>query len=390
MHQYGGFVPGRLRQALRRARQTSAALAAALDVADNTVSRYLSGQLAPRPDHLRMMAAFFGEPLGFFLSPLPLHLDSGSGSFMRSYAAATKRARLSAEALKDRTREVTAYLDRYLELPEVKFPSFRFGDDPAAVSWRDIERVAMETRRFWALGDGPIANVVRLLEHHGAIVVRVDLGEETLDAFSQWGQPDERPYIILGNGKGSPVRSRFDAAHEIAHMTLHRHLPREIIADPNVHKLLERQANHFAGALLMPAESFTKSVYLTTLAAFRELKGVWRTSVASMIMRARELDLISERQEKRLWESYAPWRRNGEPGDDEVPMEMPSTVREAFEVLRTECGIPAAQISADIPFTTSDVAAIGGLPLGYFRDESPRIRVKSQPTTILEFRAKSN
>lgn len=387
--QHQGFVPGRLRQALRRARRTSAALAEAVGVAENTASRYLNGQLVPRPDQLRLMAAFLGEPIGFFLSPLPDQVDHGSASFMRSYAAATKRARWSAEALKERTRETAVYVERYLDLPPAHFPLFNFGDDPAAISWRDIERVAVETRRFWGLGDGPIANMVSLLEHHGAIVVRLDLGDETLDAFSQWGEPEQRPYVILGNGKGSAVRSRFDAAHELAHMVLHRHLPREVVISTDVHKLLEQQANRFAGAFLMPAESFTRSVFLATLPAFRELKSVWRTSIAAMIIRTRQLDLISERQEKRLWQSYAPWRRDGEPFDDEYQMEMPTTLRESFELLRTECSISPSQVATDIPFATSDISAIGGLPLDYFRDSSPRIRVKDTEPTVLQFRARS-
>lgn len=381
-----GFVPGRLRQAMQRGRKTATALAKDVGVADNTVSRYLSGQLVPRPDILRQIAVVLEEPIGFFLTPIPPHIDNGSASFMRSYAAATRRARLSAESLKDRTREVVAYTEYYVEFPPANFPSFQYGDDPAAISKRDIEMAATETRRFWGIGDGPIANVVRLLEHNGAVVVRIDLGDETLNAFSQWGEPEQRPYIILGDGKKSAARSRFDASHEIAHMVLHRHLPREVVASPEGHKLIEKQANHFAGAFLLPAETFSRSVFLTTLSALKELKTVWGVSISAMIVRLRELELISDRQAKRMWEAYAPWRKSGEPFDNDTPMEMPSTIRQSFDILRNDCGVSPAQLVTDIPFTVADIASIGGLPLGYFVDEAPRVRVKQQPTSVLEFR----
>lgn len=381
-----GFAPERLRQAMQRNRKTATALATDIGVTDYTVSRYLSGHSVPRPDALNQIAIALGEPLGFFLRPLPPNVDAGSPSFMRSYAAATKRARLSAEALKERTREVAQYLELHVELPPANFPSFRFGDDPCALSENDIEQAAEDTRRFWGLGDGPIAHVIRLLEHHGAIVVRVDLGDDTLSAFSQWGDPEGRPYIVLGGGRNSAVRSRFDACHELGHMVLHRHLARELVALPEIHKLVEKQANHFAGAFLMPANSFTRSVFLTTLSALKQLKPVWGAAIAAMIVRLTQLDLISERQAKRLWEVYAPWRR-GEPLDDVTPLEMPATIRQSFDVLRNDCGISPAQVAADLPFALSDVAVIGGLPLGYFRDESPQVRPKrTTGASMLEFR----
>jgi Zn-dependent peptidase ImmA (M78 family) len=387
--QQNGFVPGRLRQAMQRSKKTATALAAHLQVADNAVSRYLKGTLVPRPEALREIAAFLGEPVGFFLTPLPANVDDGSPSFMRSYAAATKRARLSAEAFKERTREVTNYLDAHVELPPARFPQFRFGDDPSVLSERDLERLAVETRRFWGLGDGPIANVVRLLEHNGAVVVRTDLGDKTLNAFSQWGMPEERPYIILSDGKQSAVGSRFDAAHEIAHMVLHRHLPREVATRPEVHKLVEKQANRFAGAFLMPAESFSRSVFLTTLSALKELKGVWGAAIGSMIMRLTELDLITDRQARRLWESYAPIRHQETYEGDGMPLEMPTAMRQAFEIMNRECGVSPTQMTKDVPFTIADVAAIGGLPLGYFRDDPPIMRARAgKGTPVLEFRRK--
>lgn len=385
--QQHGFVPSRLRQAMQRAKKTGTALAAHLQVADNTVSRYLKGTLVPRPDVLREIAVFLNEPVAFFLTPLPSNVDEGSPSFMRSYAAATKRARLSAEAFKERAREATRYVERHVELPPAKFPQYRYGDDPAVVSDRDLERLATETRRFWGLGDGPIANVVRLLEHNGAVVVRTDLGDQTLNAFSQWGMPEDRPYIILSDGKQSAVGSRHDAVHEVAHMVLHRHLPREVVQRPEVHKLVEKQANRFAGAFLLPAESFSRSVFLTTIEALRELKEMWGVSVGSMIMRLTELELVTDRQARRLWESYAPMRRNETYMSDGTPLEMPTAMRYAFEIMHQECGVSPAQVAKDIPFMVSDVAAIGGLPLGYFRDEPTRIKARlTKDSAVLEFR----
>lgn len=380
-----GFVLERLKEALQRRRMTAVALANKIGVTDQMVSKFLTGKSVPRTDVLRQIASATAEPFEFFLKPLPADFDEGSPAFMRSYAAATKRSRSAAAVLKDRAREVARYVDHYVELPAANFPEFRFGDDPASISWRDIETAAEKTREFWGLGSGPIANVVRLLEHHGAIIVRLGLGDETLDAFSQWGMPEDRPFFILSNEKNSAVRSRFDACHELGHLVLHRRLSRAVVALPELHALIEKQANRFAGAFLMPDTGFRRSVFLPTLSTLQDLKPIWGASIGAMLMRLSDLELISQWQRKRLWEAYAPWRR-AEPLDDQIEAEKPQTLLHAFEIMRDECGLSTEQMLGRLAFAPDDICSIGSLPLGFFRDSGPRLRPRQQSTAILEFR----
>ena len=67
-----------------------------------------------------------------------------------------------------------------------------------------------------------------------------------------------RPLILLSADKDSGYRSRFDLAHEIGHLVLHRHIQRT--TDSARHKLMEQQAHHFAGEFLLPAETFASEV----------------------------------------------------------------------------------------------------------------------------------
>lgn len=380
-----GFVAARLRQALDRQRMTARALADAVHISEQMVSRYVRGDSNPRPATLRAMADALHEPLAFFLTPVPA--SAGSAAFFRSYAAATKRARLSAVAIKDRTRELTSYVTLHVDLPPSNFPSFKFGDDPATISAEDIETAATETRRFWGLGDGPIANMVRLLEHHGAVVVRFDFGVKSLDAFSQWGTPEERPFVVLG-ARGSPARARFDAAHELGHMVLHRHLDPQLVARSETLKLLERQAHRFAAAFLMPAPTFRQSVFFTTLSALIELKGMWLVSVGAMLMRLDHLGLVTARQKRRLWQLYAPMRRQ-EPMEDRVPVETPSVLREAFEIITGEVGLPPEQIAAELPLNRTDLQTLGALPLGFLDGGTVPVRLRkatSSNPVVLPFK----
>ena len=66
-----------------------------------------------------------------------------------------------------------------------------------------------------------------------------------VDAFSMWRQ--ETPFVFLNTQK-SAERTRFDAAHELGHLVLHRH------GSPQGQDA-EREANAFASAFLMPRAS---------------------------------------------------------------------------------------------------------------------------------------
>ena len=95
----------------------------------------------------------------------------------------------------------------------------------------------------WGLGTGPLSNVVGLLESKGVAVCRYEFAEEQIEAFSFWNGP--RPFIFLSSDKNSAARARFDAAHELGHLILHRWIGSEEIEDPKVLKEVEREANRF-------------------------------------------------------------------------------------------------------------------------------------------------
>jgi hypothetical protein len=94
----------------------------------------------------------------------------------------------------------------FVALPSANFPDLNLSDDPMLLSDDEIEQAADDARRYWRMGDGPIANMILLLENQGAIVARDRLGADTLDGLSQLVSRDSRPYIVIGIDKGSPAR----------------------------------------------------------------------------------------------------------------------------------------------------------------------------------------
>src|SRR5689334_686467 len=142
---------------------------------------------------------------------------------------------------------------------------------------------------------------------------------DDVDAFSTW--QDGRPFIFLADDKKCAVRSRFDAAHELGHMILHRHLTQDEIEDPDTLNRIEHEANRFAAAFLLPAKTFISEIYSSNLKQFLDLKKRWKVAIGAMIYRCKDLGVFDERLHVNLRKqmSFQGWVRH-EPLDDEIPV----------------------------------------------------------------------
>jgi Zn-dependent peptidase ImmA (M78 family)/DNA-binding XRE family transcriptional regulator len=371
-----GFVGDRLREA-REARKISAVTLSELaGVSPQAISQYEKGKSSPSAEVLSRIASVLNLPEHFFTLP-ERNLDRGM-IFYRSMAAATKSARARAERRFSWLRDIVHYLSEFVELPQSNFPDLVLPEDPLLLSGDEIEEAAAATREFWGLRDGPVANMVALLENQGAVVARDQLGAETLDSLSEFVATEGRPYIVIGTDKGTPARWRFDAAHELAHIVLHAHVSPELFSKPGYHKEIEAQAHRFAAAFLLPLGSFGDDLFGANLDNFRSLKLKWNTSIAMMIMRARDGSLISEDTERKLWVSYSRrgWRKV-EPHDDTMDVEEPRLLRRSFELVLDQSSQTPEDVLSQLALTGTDVEALSGLPNGFLGEFS---RVSLRPS----------
>ena len=242
-----------------------------------------------------------------------------------------------------------------------------------------IEELAQECRNYWRLGDGPIADLVLLLENNGVIVSRGDLVAESLDAYSQWPADSAHPFIFLAADKASAVRSRHDASHELGHLILHRHLDAKTVRSPALFKLMEAQAHRFAGAFNLPAKSFANQLWAPTLDAFVALKPHWRVAVSAMIKRCEDLGILSEEQTRRSYINLnrRGWRRE-EPLDDRLTAERPRMLRRSFELLINEAIKTPEQILLDLAINPGDVEVLACLEPGYLSGVAPNVTAMPQ------------
>jgi Zn-dependent peptidase ImmA (M78 family) len=276
-------------------------------------------------------------------------------------------------------KDIVAMIQQYVKMPPVQLPEFDLPADPAQISTAMIEELATETRRFWGLKDGPISNVVWLLENRGCIVARIALHSSTLDAFSEYDPSTKRLFVVLSSDKGSAARSRFDAAHELAHLVLHRHIEPGMLTRKESFNLIEEQAHCFAGALLLPRGTFGRECYANTLDSFRSMKERWRVSIASMIMRASQLKIISRDQLRNLMINMGrrKWRTR-EPLDDVLEPEMPRFLKRCFEILVSKGVLPAAEAPLMLGLQPADVEEMAALDRGYLRRAEADVELSSE------------
>jgi Zn-dependent peptidase ImmA (M78 family) len=155
----------------------------------------------------------------------------------------------------------------------------------------DPESAAEVVRAEWQLGTRPIKNMVHLLELHGIRVFSLDEEGRKVDAFSFWR--DQRPYVMLNTQK-SAEHSRFDAAHELGHLVLHRTGERGRDA--------EREANQFASAFLMPRSAMLAAgLAHPTLPTLVARKKEWKVSVVALIYRLHAVGILSDWQYRSLY-----------------------------------------------------------------------------------------
>lgn len=327
------FNPNRLILARKRRRLTGEGLARLIGVAPLTISRLERGKHEPTPETLGAIVKILKFPKKFFFGADIDSSPSDSVSF-RSLTSMTAKERDAALAARD-----FAYLLSDWVLERFNLPKANLID----LSFEKIASKAAETiRQHWALGQQPISDMIKLLESKGVMVFSLFENTKNVDAFSCWR--NDIPYIFLNTFK-TPEHSRFDAAHELGHLLLHRH------GGPH-QKAAEYEANTFASCFLMPEADIRSNIsisFMTSMNHLIQIKRRWGVSVAALIFRLHKIGLLSDFKYKSLNIQLSRMGRKKEPNG--MPHEESVVWKKIFTDLWSE-GITKKHIAdyLDLPF----------------------------------------
>lgn len=372
-----GFQKDRLSQILAVRRLTQVQLASMVSVSPATISKWRAGTQAPEREALERLAGVVNVTPEWFTRHPAAKIST---PLFRSNASAHVAARAMLEARLEWAQDVGAALMEFVDYPEVNLPARSYAD-PEEITAEDIEQAACECRDLWRLGRSMVQDLALAVEGAGIILVREETGIAQIEGLSAWSEVLGRPLILLSADKDNGYRSRFDLAHELGHLVLHRHIKRPTERDR--HKLLEQQAHRFAGAFLLPAETFATEVRMpATLDDLLLLKRRWGVSAAAIIMRLRALELLDEDDALTLFKRRsARWGAKSEPGDGDRTPEQPRLLRRTIDLLVDEKVMPLEAIPRHIGLAASDVESLAGLPEGYFQGKSKVVQFARLRTT---------
>jgi len=284
------MIADRIRLARRKAGLSLRELAAEMDnkVTAQAIGKYERGEDIPSSGVLIALGKALKVSVSYLMDTQGLIL---SGVEFRTKANTTAADRATVET------ELLEWIERYLQIEHILdldsaewMPPFPAPKKLRAID--DAEELAQEVRSKWMLGIDPIPNMTELLEEKGLKVLIVPLPER-VSGFTCIVAREEGASglpVIVVNREFSLERRRLTLAHELAHRLI----------DPNSldDKAEEKAANLFAGAFLMPREHLLREVGKQRNAlGYKELialKRLYRVSGAALLMRLRQIGVISE------------------------------------------------------------------------------------------------
>ncbi len=388
MPEHRRFNGERLRMARAYRGLTSTEFAGKLGVTKQAVYQLESGKNSPRFETLLQIANLLDFPREFFYQWDRREIPRTANTFFRAQLTTHKTEQISQmEKIKILAR-IHIFLRNYVDLPSLNIPEFHFVDGEF-----DVEDIANDVKKSWYIGDGPIPNMVRLLERNGFIVTSLPVGSSRIDAFSMGYEANGQPeyYIVLGSDKDSAVRRQFDAAHELGHCVLHNWTTNGDEGGRAEIRERESEANRFAAAFLMPKESFLADlIYPNKLDFYVSLKKRWKVSIASMIVRAFHLGAINANQYHYLMRQLTRrgWRHR-EPLDDELKVDQPVILRKALDLILSSGTLMPSQFVKQLSeeeylsLSRREIEILLGLPGGTLFDEF-------QETPIIQLREASD
>jgi Zn-dependent peptidase ImmA (M78 family)/transcriptional regulator with XRE-family HTH domain len=351
----------RIARQLRRFQQGEAATR--LGISQAMLSRFENQLAGLSDDVLDRAVEVYDLPRSFFVQTDPI-----LGAPVSVHPMWRRKASVSGREMDQIIAELNLrlmHLRRLLQAVDVE-TTFQVPNLPIE-QFRSAEHVAGLVRAQWQMPAGPVQNLTRAVEAAGVVVVHSTLGGSAVDGVT-FRAPGLPPLIVLNRDQPSD-RMRFTLAHELAHLVMHHDQPTQS---------MEQEANEFASAFLLPARdirpSFTRRIDLRLLA---ELKPVWRVSMASLLMRARSLNLLACNQERYLWQQFSITKiKQREPAELDFSVETPSILPELFDAHIRELGYSIADLAGALHIQPPELSNLYGLTVTPAQEaKTPHLRI---------------
>lgn len=271
---------------------------------------------------LRGIAEYFGRGILFFLEDGPVDEENVHTRQFRTLANQKPELSPKIKTLIERVeKQRDVYLNLRESLRDMEQPTF----NPPDLSNLEIGEAANATRRWLGLGEQNNFDTYRAaVEAQGILVFRSN------GYSGKWQIPKDEPILgfavydslcpVIFIKKQWESQQSFTLMHELGHVLRHKTSTIDDETDFQSHAGIEREANAFAGQLLVP-NSFLRLVrdnerpddvanYDTWLVPQRR---AWGVSTEVILRRLLDVDRLNQKQ----YNAYRSWRKStAKPTDD--------------------------------------------------------------------------
>lgn len=341
------FNGERLKKARLYRGLTVAELADKIDCQRQTVSMYENNKIkSPESSTVEKLSRELKFPIKYFYEPSST-LNVGS-TYFRALLTTNKKYRNEQIQKMEFVAQVFSLLKDYIEFPELELPKIEKGTTP--------EEAATLLRNKWGLGNKPIENLIFEVEQHGILVTNFQTLTNDIDAFSQMIDAQGESIFMMGysSNKTSAARLHFDVAHEMGHICLHEWSEDIEMLSKEEFKERESDANRFASAFLLPADTFRRDAIKNpkSIPYYTQLKSKWKVSISAMIRRSFTLGLISRDDYQMLLRVLQRrGMRKEEPLDDKIITAGPSLLKTSVIMLLNEKVFTPKELMDELSFT---------------------------------------
>lgn len=299
----------RLRLARKKARLSMRDLAGRLSppLSAQAISKYEGGRMMPSSAVLIDLGKTLDVSLDFLMGG---QIEALEGVDFRKHSGTSAKDRARAEAIVTEMLEDYLAVEDMLELESCADPFAGLRSDRIE-SVEDIETKATDLRRHWNLGIDPIPSMTGLLEAHGIKVIEADLPARFDGLACGVKRSGNRAdtEVVVTSRRTNVERKRLTLAHELAHRVIRG------TGNPDIR--VEKAMQRFAGAFLVPAEHLRAEVgtqrHGITYRELMRLKRFYGVSAAAMLIRLRDVGILSASAIEYAFRTYARSWRTSEP-----------------------------------------------------------------------------
>jgi len=314
-----------------------------LSITQGTLSKIEMGIMPINNNLLKEVGKILNFPVQFFSregKSFPPNL------YYRKRVTTSKYLLIKDEALMNLHRLNIQILLKSFDFKYEELPVFN-----VEIDGNPIE-IAKKLRALWRLPNGPIINLVSLLESKGIIVVPCNFTSFDIDGRSMF--TDNNDILLFINSNMPMDRQRYTLAHELFHIIAH------LFCSVDDSRDIEKEANLFAGEFLIPENDLSKHVTeRIDLNFLADLKRYYRMSMQAILMKLEREKLITDNQKKYLWGSLIKYGfKKQEPRELEPPKEFPSLLPKMFKMLNNDLDYTNEEIEKLLSIKKQDIGLL--------------------------------